>query len=272
MNLVTSYLTKNDCYNTNRKIMVKGLMIHSVGCAQPKASAFINQWNRPGVAVCVHGFVQPDGTVFQTLSWNHRGWHCASGSKGSGNNTHIGVEMTEPATIKYSNGASFTDKDPASTEATVRATYATAVELFAFLCEEYKLNPLADAVIISHREGCARGIASNHGDPEHLWNRFGLTMNGFRADVKAAMSGGATVPVNPPETSTGGAKPPYRVRVTTSVLHIRKDAGTSFAQIGKITDKGVYTIVEEKAGPGATQWGRLKSGAGWIALDYTSKL
>ena len=36
-----------------------------------------------------------DGTVYQALPWNHRGWHCGSGSKGSGNNTHIGVEITD---------------------------------------------------------------------------------------------------------------------------------------------------------------------------------
>lgn len=42
------------------------------------------------------------GTVYQTLTWNHRGWHCASGKNGSVNNTHIRVEMCEPASIKSS--------------------------------------------------------------------------------------------------------------------------------------------------------------------------
>ena len=36
--------------------------------------------------------------------------------------------------------------------------------------------------------------------------------------------------------------------------------------------KGIYTIVAEAAGPGATKWGKLKSGAGWISLDYVTKL
>ena len=64
-----------------------------------------------------------------------------------------------------------------------------AVELFAMLCSSYDLDPLADGVIISHREGHARGVASNHGDPEHLWTQLGMgyTMDGFRSDVKAAM-------------------------------------------------------------------------------------
>lgn len=72
-------------------------------------------------------------------------------------------------------------------------TYEAAVELFAMLCKKFGLDPLADGVVISHREGHARGIATNHGDPEHLWKGLGLpyTMSGFRKAVKAAMSGKA---------------------------------------------------------------------------------
>jgi hypothetical protein len=71
----------------------------------------------------------------------------------------------------------------------VERTYKSAVELFAHLCNKYDLNPLADGVIISHREGNKRGVASNHADPEHLWKGLNLpyTMDGFRKDVKAAM-------------------------------------------------------------------------------------
>lgn len=65
---------------------------------------------------------------------------------------------------------------------------------------------------------------------------------------------------------------PYRVKVTVNGLNIRKGAGTNTAKVGCITDTGVYTIVEEKAGTGATKWGKLKSGAGWISLDYVKKL
>lgn len=193
MRLVESILTKNPCYTAGQKITVKGLMLHSVGCPQPKASVFINSWNSPSFGnACVHGFIDGnDGTVYQTLPWNHRGWHCASGPKGSGNNTHIGVEMCEPATIRYTGGSSFTCSDRASAQECARRTYQSAVELFAMLCKKFALNPLEDGVIISHREGHARGIASNHGDPEHLWSGLGLgySMNGFRKDVKNAMSG-----------------------------------------------------------------------------------
>ena len=196
MKLVESILTRNPCFVAGRKITVKGLMLHSVGCPQPKASAFINSWDSPSHDTsCVHGFIDgEDGTAYQTLPWNHRGWHCGSGSKGSGNNTHIGVEMCEPACIKYTGGSSFTCSDLAGAKAVAKRTYEMAVELFAMLCKKYSLDPLADGVIISHKEGHSRGIAFNHGDPEHLWAQLGMgyTMDGFRRAVKSAMGGASS--------------------------------------------------------------------------------
>ena len=63
----------------------------------------------------------------------------------------------------------------------------------------------------------------------------------------------------------------YKVKITTDYLNIRKGAGTNFEIVGAITDYGVYTIVEEKSGEGASKWGKLKSGLGWISLDYTKR-
>lgn len=189
MKLVQSLLTRNPCYTAGRKITVKGLMLHSVGCPQPKASVFINSWNRADfTSACVHGFIDGnDGTAYQTLPWEHRGWHCGGGA----NNTHIGIEMCEPACIRYTGGASFTCTDTAAAKAVAKRTYETAVELFAMLCKKFRLDPLADGVIISHKEGHRRGVASNHGDPEHLWTQLGMgyTMDGFRRAVKAAVDG-----------------------------------------------------------------------------------
>ena len=323
MKLVQSILTKNPCYTAGRKITVKGLMLHSVGCPQPKASVFINSWNSPSYDnACVHGFIDGnDGTVYQTLPWNHRGWHCGSGSKGSGNNTHIGVEMCEPACIRYTSGSNFTCSDLSAARAVAKRTYEAAVELFAYLCKQYNLNPAADGVIISHREGHSRGIASNHGDPEHLWKGLGLgyTMDGFRKDVKAAMGGAGTAEPenggwyrvrkswadvksqkgafkvlanakkcadeNPGysvydesgkavyggEESESGFSP-YLVQVSITDLNIRKGPGTDYGKTGKYTGKGVFTIVAEADGQGASCWGKLKSGAGWISLDYAKRI
>lgn len=69
-------------------------------------------------------------------------------------------------------------------------------------------------------------------------------------------------------TSSGS----YKVKVTADVLNIRKGAGTNYGTNGAIKDKGIYTIVAEASGTGATKWGKLKSGAGWISLDYCKKV
>lgn len=185
MEIIKSTLTNSDCYRASRKITVKGLMIHSIGTPQPDPMVFVRNWNRPGVNACVHAFIGADGKVYQTLPWTHRAWHGASGPKGSVNNTHIGVEMTEPNTIVYLSGSNYRNLDAVRTRVHVMATYLTAVELFAYLAKKFNLDPLKN--IISHAEGYRLGIASNHGDPEHLWRAHGLTMSGFRAAVKAKM-------------------------------------------------------------------------------------
>ena len=192
IDIVEAFTTKNKCYQVAAPLRPRGLMLHSIGCPQPNAAVmarYYNQYQPGGQSVCVHGFIQRDGTYYQTLPYNLRAWHCG----GTANSTHIGIEMTEPASITYTGGASWRDLDPAATETHVRGTYAAAVELFAQLCAQYALDPLEDGVIISHAEGAARGIASAHADPTHLWRAFGLTMDGFRADVAAALAAKNTV-------------------------------------------------------------------------------
>ena len=363
MKLVEAFLTRNPCYRAGKKIKVKGLMLHSVGCPQPRASVFIGNWNQESFDdACVHAFIDGnDGTVYQTLPWDHRGWHCASGKKGSGNNTHIGVEMCEPDCIKYVGGASFVCSDVEAARVVVKRTYEAAVELFAYLCEKYGLDPLTDGVVISHKEGYERGIASNHGDPEHLWRQLGLgyTMDGFRRDVKRVMGAGGpgceenvgekdepdpseqaatgredgypekltngyyyvrkawedkksqkgaykvlknamactdrnegyavfdgdgnvvygSVEKTPEDvvdpgdgTVAGEKKVAYRVRVRIPDLNIRKGPGTDYEKTGKFTGVGVFSIVAEAAGEGAEMWGKLRSGAGWISLDYGERV
>ena len=76
-----------------------------------------------------------------------------------------------------------------------------------------------------------------------------------------------------PNTSTQTVPDaPFTVKVSISDLNIRKGPGTDYAKTGKFTGKGVFTIVEVQSGQGASAgWGRLKSGAGWISLDYAVK-
>ena len=179
MQIIPAFVTQNKCYQAGAPLTPRGIMLHSVGTPQPSAAVFarsFNQYQPGGVSVCVHAFAQADGTVYQTLPWEMRGWHCG----GSANSTHIGVEMTEPS-------AGMTRSEAAEQ---IAGTYRTVVELFAELCKQYELDPAQDGVIIGHAEGHRRGVASNHADPELLWRTYdmGYTMDGFRRDVAEAMN------------------------------------------------------------------------------------
>ncbi len=59
----------------------------------------------------------------------------------------------------------------------------------------------------------------------------------------------------------------YVVRVTASVLNVRKGPGTSYSVTTQIKKGEAYTIVDVDG-----DWGKLKSGAGWIHLGYTEKV
>lgn len=190
MKLIKNFLTKNACYKANKKIIVKGLMLHSTGANNPNLKRYVqpnisgignnpngNDWNRAtpsGRKVCVHGFIgkleNGDIATVQTLPWNMRGWH----SGGSANDTHIGIEICED---------NLKDKNY------FNAVYTEAVEVFAFLCKEYKLDPLKN--IVCHSEGYKKGIASNHADVMHWFPKHGKSMDTFRKDVKAKMGEGA---------------------------------------------------------------------------------
>ena len=66
---------------------------------------------------------------------------------------------------------------------------------------------------------------------------------------------------------------PFLVKVSIRNLNIRKGPGTNYSRTGSYTGIGVFTIVDVQSGQGSRSgWGKLKSGAGWISLDYCKKL
>ena len=79
-----------------------------------------------------------------------------------------------------------------------------------------------------------------------------------------------TTPANTSKTTTKTTNTfkSYVINVTsTNGLNVRKGPGTSYGVVTAIPYNGMYTIVEQKG-----NWGKLKSGAGWICLDYTKKV
>ncbi len=189
MKIIQKTVTENPCYKAGRKIQVKGLMLHSVGCPQPSAEVFVRQYNSSNAKACVHAFVDANtGDVYQTLPWEHRAWHCG----GDANNTHIGVEMCEPPCIRYTGGAEITCSDETRAREMFLNTLHKTAELFAYLCKQFGLDPLKDGVIISHKEGHDRKLASGHSDPDHLFRQLHMdySMDTFRNEVAALMKKG----------------------------------------------------------------------------------
>ncbi len=190
MTLKKLFLTKNECYKEEKKITIKGIMVHSTGANNPNLKRYVgpddgllgvnsagNHWNTPrpgGDKVCVHAFIGKlaDGSIatYQTLPWDYRACH----GGGSSNNTHIGFEICEDG---LADGAYFVK------------VYREAVELCAYLCKEYNLT---EENIICHSEGYKKGIASNHSDVMHWFPKHGKSMDTFRADVKALLNSNKT--------------------------------------------------------------------------------
>jgi hypothetical protein len=186
MNLRKLILTNNACFKAGKTIIPKGIMVHSTGADNPWLKRYVgpddgllgknqynNHWNQEkpgGRQVCVHAFIGKlaDGTIttYQTLPWNHRGWHAG----GTANNTHIGFEICE---------------DGLSDSTYFNKVYREAVELCAYLCMKFGLT---ENYIICHSEGYKLGIASNHADVMHWFQKHGKNMDMFRSEVKALLS------------------------------------------------------------------------------------
>jgi N-acetylmuramoyl-L-alanine amidase len=227
MKLYKLILTNNACYKAGKTIKPKGIMVHSTGANNPWLKRYVgpddgllgknqynNHWNQDkpgGRQVCVHAFIGKltDGSIatYQTLPWNHRGWHAG----GDANNTHIGFEICEDG---------LTDASYFS------AVYKEAVELCVHLCKLYGLN---EKDIICHSEGYKQGIASNHADVMHWFPKHGKTMDTFRVDVKKLL--------NEEDKSAEPAKKKYyRVQIGAYIVKANAEAQLAKAKKAGFTD------------------------------------
>lgn len=240
LNIKQSILTKNDCYKSGRTIKPVGMQLHTIGTAQNSSSALASYWNQSGVSACVHYCIdaETEGLVLQFLPDNRRSW--ADGGFGNGN--LITVELMESDYMKYTSGSSYSITNSSKFKSDVTRAYNTAVAFFAKKCKEYGWDPTAKLsnglyVVSSHDEGRRAGLSTSHVDPTHIWNKYGWTMDQFRKDVKAAM--------------TGTVMPCYRVRKTwkdeksqkgaySSLTNAKKNCPLGY-QVFDVNGKSVYT-------------------------------
>lgn len=138
----------------------------------------------------------------------------------------------------------------------------------AVICEAAFVDNKADAEMLDTEAECKRfGEAYARGILRYFNIKDSCTGATSEQDKQQA---GQTANKNDESAKEAAAKP-YLVKVTADALHIRNTPAMLNNIVGVIREKGVYTIVDETTADGH-KWGKLKSGAGWIALEYTKKL
>lgn len=150
------------------------------------------------------------------------------------------------------------------------ATLEEGAHLVAALCKLFKLGrPVWGQNVRPHSQisptACPGALGGSQRDK--YMKRAQYWYDQMTGGSKPAPAPSAPKPTPPKPAPTTG----YLVKVTTDVLNIRKGAGTNYGTNGSVKKGEVYTIVAESAGQGASKWGKLKSGAGWISLDYVKK-
>lgn len=171
----------------NSALVPQGIILHSTAWPGMDAQQIRDYFNAPNRGASIHAAVD-DARIIQCLPWTKRAGHVGRGANGTMNNTHIGVEMCEPAGLTYNQyGSVITDYEPDPEY--FPKVWRNAVELFAYLCREFGLDPMQDGVILSHAEAHARGYGDNHGDTAHWFRWENVTMDDFRQAVYAAMNG-----------------------------------------------------------------------------------
>lgn len=105
------------------------------------------------------------------------------------------------------------------------------------------------------------GFCDSKGDM-NKWNTEKIASAIFKGITGKDYSGQAPAPQPPAPTPSGS----YTVKITADTLNVRTGPGTNYPVSTTVKKGEVYTIVETNG-----EWGKLKSGAGWISLAYTDK-
>lgn len=229
------------------------IVMHYTGNSKDTAYANAKYFQGANRNASAHFFVDNDN-VYQSVAIKNIAWHCG-GSKyyhsACRNANAIGIEMCCTAG-NYKISAK---------------TIKNSAYLCAELCKRIGITAAdVDKYVLRHydvtHKSCPAQMA-NGGANDADWIAFKKQVKEILGEKKTTSITSSSKTVN------------YKVRVTADSLNIREGAGTKYESVGKITDKGIYTIVEEKKN-GTTTWGLLKSGAEkknkWISLAYTEKV
>ena len=261
--------TNSTCYKGTRTMTVLGVLWHSTGANNPNLKRYVqpssndanydqlmkllgknsygNDWNhiehQAGLNCWIGKLADGTVTTVQTMPWNYRPWGCGSGSKGSCNSGWIQFEICEDA---------LTDK------AYFDKVYNEGVEITAYLCKMYNLDPKGTVtvngvkvpVILDHATSYSLGMGGNHGDVQHWFKKYGKTLDDVRNDVAkllSADSGSTTTTPTTPTTPSEEKKTLYRVRKSWSDAASQKGAYSVLENAKKCCDQagsGYYVFDE----------------------------
>ena len=219
---------------------IKYITIHNTGLYDVKANNFHRSLKREnaltnGRQASWHLCVD-DKEIYQHVRFNWVAWHAGNFT---GNSTSIGIECTQ-----------WSDK------AKQELTWNNAAALTAKLLKHYNLG--VDKVV-QHNKWSGKNCPQLLREKKH-----GFDWNYFISRVKYYLEGATTSSTT---STTTNKTTSYKVKITADVLNVRSGPATSYKINTSVKKNEVYTIVEEK-----NNWGRLKSGAGWISLSYTKKV
>ena len=202
------FMRQSTWYRGAGKTTIKGVLWHSTGANNKTLKRYVqpddnaadrakmlellgvnknnNDWNHSERQAGVHAFIgtlaNGDVTTIQVGPWDKKAWGCGPGSKGSCNNGWIQFEICEDNL-----------GDPVYFE----KVYREAVELTAYLCKLYNLDPQGTVtycgvkvpVILCHQDSYQLGLGSAHSDVLHWFPKYGKSMQTVRDDVSALLAG-----------------------------------------------------------------------------------
>ena len=213
-------------------------------------------------ASCNYG-IGKDGSIILVVDEADRSW-CSS----SASNDHraITIECASDTTDPYA----INDK-----------VYASLINLCADICKRNSITSLkwlGDKSLIGtvskQNMTVHRWFANKACPGDYIYNRLGQIADEVNAKLGKTTNYAAydsSSSSSSTSSSSSSSSSSTLVKVSISNLNIRKGPGTNYAKTGKYTGKGTFTITETSSGTGSTNgWGKLKSGAGWISLDYVT--
>lgn len=244
-------ISPNKTVNRNHKIDT--ITIHCV-VGQCSVETLGNIFSDPSKEASSNYGIGYDGKIGMYVEEKDRSW-CSSNAEND--NRAITIECASDTEEPYA----INDK-----------VYKSLINLCADICKRNGIKELkwkADKSLIGQPDKqnmtVHRWFANKSCPGDYIYNRLGK----IAAEVNAKLGTTSSSSSNTKKEDSTSNSVPFLAKVNINNLNIRKGPGTNYAATGKFTGKGTFTIVEVKTGKGSNKgWGKLKSGAGWISLDY----